>query len=90
MLVTFSGAESEKTVSKVRKRNFCVMFNFFIKQAREIRKFHVEVVQRRLRNVQNSVMHVQKLLSCSVVYYKHIIFAVLLTVAVVVGFVVIQ
>ena len=66
------------------------MFNFFIKQAREIRKFHVEVVQRRLRNVQNSVMHVQKLLSCNFVYYKHIIFAVLLTVAVVVGFVVIQ
>ena len=30
-----------------------------IKQAREIRKFHVTVLQRRLRNVQKSEMHVQ-------------------------------
>ena len=61
MLVKFSGVESEKTVSKFRnrKRNFFVAFNFFIKRAREIRKFHVEVARLRLRNVQNSVMHVQ-------------------------------
>ena len=39
--------------------NFCVEFNYSIKRACEIRKFHVAVVQRRRRNVQNSVMHVQ-------------------------------
>ena len=38
--------------------NFCVMFSYS-KRACEIRKFHVVVVQRRKRNVQNSVMHVQ-------------------------------
>ena len=30
-----------------------------MKRAHEIRKFHVAVVQRRLRNVQKGVMHVQ-------------------------------
>ena len=39
--------------------NFCVVLTYSIKRAREIRKFHVVVVQRRQRNVQNSVMHVQ-------------------------------
>ena len=38
---------------------FCVLFSYFIKRAHEIRKFHVAVVQPRLRNVQKSVMHVQ-------------------------------
>ena len=38
------------------KAPFCVLF---IKRAHEIRKFHVAVVQPRLRNVQKSVMHVQ-------------------------------
>ena len=47
MLATFSGGESERTSSKFRAR------------AHEIRKFHVAVVQPRLRNVQKSVMHVQ-------------------------------
>ena len=41
------------------KENFCVLFNYSIKRAREVRKFHVTVVQRRLRNVQKSVMDVQ-------------------------------
>ena len=35
------------------------MFTYSIKQACEIRKFHVAVEQRRLRNVQKSVMHEQ-------------------------------
>ena len=35
------------------------MLNYSIKQAREIRNFHAAVVQRRLRNVQESAMHVQ-------------------------------
>ena len=39
--------------------SFCVVLTYYIKQAHEIRKFHVAVVQRRQRNVQNSVMHVQ-------------------------------
>ena len=39
--------------------SFCVVFTFFIKQAREIKKFHVAVVQGRLRNVLKSVMQVQ-------------------------------
>ena len=39
--------------------NFCVVFTDSVKRAREIRKFHVVMVQRRQRNVQNSVMHVQ-------------------------------
>ena len=41
------------------KENFCVLFTSSIKRAREVRKFHVTVVQRRLRNVQKSVMDVQ-------------------------------
>ena len=38
---------------------FVVVFTYSIKWAREIRKFHVIVVQRRQRNVQNSVIHIQ-------------------------------
>ena len=41
--------------------NFCVVFTYSIKPAHEIWTFHVPVVvvQRRQRNVQNSMMHVQ-------------------------------
>ena len=63
------------------------MFTYSITRAREISKFHVVVVQRRQTNVQNSVMHVQILLFVNI---KILFFAVLLAVAVVVGFVVIQ
>ena len=42
------------------KDNFCVVFTYSIKRARKIRRFHVAVVQRRLRNLQKSVMHVQR------------------------------
>ena len=63
MLAKFSKAESERNAFKFRKRKrkrkFCVVFTYSIKQAREIRKFHVAVDQRRLRNVQKSVKHVQ-------------------------------
>ena len=60
MLAKFSGVESERSVFKLgkRKKN-CVVFTYFIKRARKIRKFYVVFVQRRLRNVQKSVMHVQ-------------------------------
>ena len=50
------------------KENFCVAFTYFMKGAREIRKFHVEVVQRRLRNVQKIAMHVQ---SCCFANINH-------------------
>ena len=55
MFAKFSGVESERTVSKLEKEKeiFCVVYS--IKRAREIRKFHVAVLQRRLRNVQKSV-----------------------------------
>ena len=50
MLSKFSGVESERTVSKVKKKlSFCVMFTYAIKRAREIGKFNVAVVQRMLR-----------------------------------------
>ena len=41
------------------KETFSVVLTYSIKRAPEIRKFHVAVVQQRLRNVQKSVMHVQ-------------------------------
>ena len=48
---------------------------------REIRHFHVLVVQRRQRNIQKSVMHVQ---SCCFANQTHCFFAVLVDVVVVV------
>ena len=61
MLAKFSGVESEGIVPKIRKRKetFRLVFTYSVKRAREIRKFHVAVLQRRLKNVQKSVMHVQ-------------------------------
>ena len=55
MFAKFSGVESQRTVSNLEKEreNFRVVYS--IKRAREIRKFHVAVLQRRLRNVQKSV-----------------------------------
>ena len=46
------------------KQNFCVVLSYYLKRAREIRKFHVAVVQQRLRNVQKCVMHVQRCFFC--------------------------
>ena len=58
------------------------MFTYSLKRAREIRKwrFHVVVVQRRLRNVQKCVMHVQR---CCFADINVLLFAVLVAVAVV-------
>jgi len=44
---------------EIESENSCVVFISSIKRAREIRKFHVVVVQRPQRNVRYSVMHVQ-------------------------------
>ena len=46
-------------LSLEKETEIFVLFAYSIKRAREIRKFHVAVVQRRLRNVQKSMMHVQ-------------------------------
>ena len=54
MLVKFSGVESERTISKFKKKkeNFCVVFTYTMKQAHRMRTFHVTVMQRWLRNVK--------------------------------------
>ena len=81
MLAKFSRVESERTVSKFRRATD------FIKRGCEIRKFHFAGVQRRQRNVQNSVMHVQ---NCRLFNKNLLLFCRFPSVAVVVGFVVIQ
>ena len=50
-------------VQEMKKKSYCLVYSFSTK--REIMQFHVVVVQRRLRNVQKSVMHVQ---SCCFAY----------------------
>ena len=69
------------------KDNFCVVFTNFIKPACEIRNFHVAGVQRRQRNEQISMMDVQ---ICCFVNKNLLLFCRSPSVAVVVGFVVIQ
>ena len=54
--------------------NFCVVLTYLIKWASKIRKFHVAVVQQRLRNEQTSLMHVQ---SCSFANLKPLLFLLL-------------
>ena len=62
MLAKFSGLNPKGPYVSLEKekQNFCVVLTYSIKRAREIRKFHVAVVQQRLRNVQKSVMQVQR------------------------------
>ena len=68
--------------------SFCVVFTSSIKWAHEIRTFHVIVVQQQQRNVQNSMTNAHaKLLFVKI---SILFFAVLLAVAIIVGFVVIQ
>ena len=52
-----------------------------MKRTREIRKFHVVVVLRRLRKVQKSVVNVQ---SCCFAIETYCVFAVLVAIFVVV------
>ena len=61
MLAKFSGLNPKGPYLSLakEKENFCVVLTYSINRAREIRKFHVAVVQQRLRNVQKRVMHVQ-------------------------------
>ena len=62
------------------KESCCLVFPSSTK--REIRHFHVVVVQRRLRNVQKSLMEVQ---SCCFANLIYCLFALLVAVAVVVA-----
>ena len=66
--------------SRKEKEGCCPVFPSSTK--REIRHFHVVVVQRLLRNVQKSVMHVQ---SCCFANLNLFHFAVLVAVTVVVA-----
>ena len=61
MLSKFSGFNPKGPYLSLEKETetFCIVFTYSVKRAREIRKFHVAVVQGRLRNVQKSVMHGQ-------------------------------
>ena len=63
------------------KKN-CLYLTYAIKRAPEISKFHIAVVQLRLKNVQKSVMHVQ---SCCFLFKTYCFFAVLVAVAVAVA-----
>ena len=55
--VNFFEDEFQRIVSKFRKEKEDCSFVFPSSTKREIRHFHVLFVQRRLRNVQKSVMH---------------------------------
>ena len=59
LICQMSARMSERTVFKFRKRERkCLCCVYLLHKARAItRKFHVTVVQRRLRNVQKSAMH---------------------------------
>ena len=54
MLTKFSGLNPKGPYLSLEKEkeNFCVVLTCSMERAREIRKFHVEVVQQRLRNVK--------------------------------------
>ena len=58
ILAKFLGLNPKRRYLSVQKGKeiFYVVFTCSIKRARESRKFHVAVVQRRLRNVQKSVI----------------------------------
>ena len=51
--------QSRLATASEEERGETAVFAGYVKWASEIRKFHVAVVQRWLRNVQKSVMHVQ-------------------------------
>ena len=36
------------------KENFCVVLAYFVKRLREVKKFHVAVVQRRVRSFKKA------------------------------------
>ena len=67
MMAKFSGFNPKGLYLSLEKEKetICVVFTHSVKRASEIRKFHVAVVQRRLRNVQNKKCDARsKLLFC--------------------------
>ena len=81
MLAKFSGFDPKGPHLSLEKETFCVVFTYFLKRAREIRRFHVPVVQRRLRTVQEKYVQSCCFLSGPLFFF----FAVLVTVAFVVA-----
>ena len=83
MLAKFSGFNPKGPHLSLEKEKvtFCVVFTYSAKRAREIRKFHVAVVQRRLRNVQKKRCCFANLNLSSFFFF----FALLVSVAVVVA-----
>ena len=85
MLEIFSGLNPKEPCLSLEKgkETFCVVFNYSVKWAHEMRKFHVAVVQRWLTNVHKGVMRVQSV----VVYWYSLIafFAVLVAVTIIVA-----
>ena len=59
-MAKFSGLNPKGLYVSLEKEKqiFCVMLTNSIKRAREIWKFHIAVVQQRLRNILKSVMRV--------------------------------
>ena len=78
MLAKFSGLNPKGPYVSLgkEKQNFCVVLSYYIKRAREIRKFHVAVVQQRLRNVKNAWMQVQRSFFCQSKPIVFLLFAV--------------
>ena len=76
MLAKFSGLNPKGPYQSLEKDKIflCFVLTYFIKRAREIRKFHIAFVQQRLRNVQKSVMHVQSCFFCTDIIF--LLFAV--------------
>ena len=82
MLAKFSGfnLKGPHLSLEKEKETFCVVFTYSIKWACEIRKFHVTVMQRRLRSVQKSVQS-----CCFANLNLSGFFAVVVTVAIVIA-----
>ena len=60
------------------KENFCVVFTYSIKQAHEIRYFHVIVMQWWQRIVQKNILHMQ---SCCFANLNLLFFPILVAIA---------
>ena len=59
MLAKFSGLNPKGPYLSFKKKNFSVVLTYSIKQASETRKFHVTVVQQRLRNARAKLFFCQ-------------------------------
>ena len=88
MFVKFSAFNPKGSYLSLEKEKetFCVEFTYSIKRSREIRKFHVAVVQRRLRNEQKKRdARAKYLFNFANLNLSGSFFAVVVTIAVVVS-----